>query len=74
MEQIHEGLAKVSDAIVEYVNGVAVLKVFGRSSQGFGRFAHRSEEFLNDFERLVGSQMSPVHRCGVSLRCGCRRV
>lgn len=27
MEQIHEGLAKVSDAIVEYVNGVAVLKV-----------------------------------------------
>lgn len=57
MEQIHEGLAKVSDAIVEYVNGVAVLKVFGRSSQGFGRFTHRSEEFLNGFERLVGPQM-----------------
>lgn len=57
MEQIHEGLAKVSDAIVEYVNGVAVLKIFGRSSQGFGRFTHRSEEFLDDFGRLVGPQM-----------------
>ncbi|MFT3663194.1 MAG: ABC transporter ATP-binding protein [Gordonia sp. (in: high G+C Gram-positive bacteria)] len=57
MDRIHEGLAGVSDAIVEYVDGVAVLKIFSRADQEMRRFTRRSERFLTEFEAMVGPQM-----------------
>ncbi|MDK8451329.1 ABC transporter ATP-binding protein [Corynebacterium mastitidis] len=57
MDRIHEGLAGVSEAIVEYVNGIAVLKIFGRAGQGSRRFAERSTRFLTEFAEMVRPQM-----------------
>lgn len=57
MDRIHEGLAGVSEAIVEYVNGIGVLKIFGRAGQGFRRFSERSGQFLKDFADMVRPQM-----------------
>ncbi|SER75742.1 ATP-binding cassette, subfamily B [Propionibacterium cyclohexanicum] len=57
MARIAEGLANVSQAIVDYVGGVAVLKVFGKASQGSRRFRAASEAFVDEFGRLVGPQM-----------------
>lgn len=57
MAEIQAGLTGVSDAIVEYVRGVAVLKIFGRSEAGSQRFARQSSSFLHEFDRMVAPQM-----------------
>ncbi|MEL4164667.1 ABC transporter ATP-binding protein/permease, partial [Corynebacterium bovis] len=57
MDRIHEGLAGVSDAVVEYVNGVAVLKIFNHGEEGSRRFTERSETFLREFAAMVAPQM-----------------
>ena len=57
MARIAAGLALVSNAIVDYVRGVAVLKVFGRGGEGSARFTRVSDEFREDFSGLVGPQM-----------------
>lgn len=57
MAQIAEGLARVSQAIIDYVGGVAVLKIFGRSRQGSQRFRQTSDDFLGKFRSLVGPEM-----------------
>ncbi len=57
MRRIAAGLAMVSAAIVDYVSGVAVLKVFGRGGEGSARFHRVSREFREEFSELVGPQM-----------------
>lgn len=57
MARIAAGLARVSAAIVDYVGGVAVLKVFGRGGEGSERFTCVSREFREEFAALVGPQM-----------------
>ncbi|MBC3186410.1 ABC transporter ATP-binding protein [Corynebacterium sp. zg-331] len=57
MDRIHEGLAGVSDAVVEYVNGIAVLKIFNHGEEGSRRFAERSDTFLRSFAAMVAPQM-----------------
>ncbi|WP_260431512.1 ABC transporter ATP-binding protein [Corynebacterium bovis] len=57
MDRIHESLAGVSDAVVEYVNGVAVLKIFNHGEEGSRRFTERSETFLREFAAMVAPQM-----------------
>ncbi len=57
MAQIAAGLALVSAAIVDYVGGVAVLKVFGRGGEGSAQFNRASTQFRNEFSALVGPQM-----------------
>ncbi|CAM4110286.1 ABC transporter ATP-binding protein/permease [Helcobacillus massiliensis] len=57
MARIAAGLSQVSAAIVDYVGGVAVLKVFGRGGEGSARFTHVSREFRTEFSALVGPQM-----------------
>ncbi|MCI1748112.1 MAG: ABC transporter ATP-binding protein/permease [Acidipropionibacterium sp.] len=57
MDRIAQGLARVSQAIVDYVGGVAVLKVFGRAREGSRRFRRTSDEFIEEFGGLVGPQM-----------------
>lgn len=57
MDRIHEGLAGVSETIVEYVNGIAVLKIFGKAGQGSRRFTEESESFLREFADMIRPQM-----------------
>lgn len=57
MDEIAASLAAVSEAIVDYVGGVAVLKIFGRAKEGSRRFRKTSNAFISDFARLVGPQM-----------------
>lgn len=57
MDRIHEGLAGVSETIVEYVNGIAVLKIFGKAGQGSRRFTEKSESFLREFADMIRPQM-----------------
>ena len=57
MDRIHEGLAGVSETIVEYVNGIAVLKIFGKAGQGSRRFTEKSERFLREFADMIRPQM-----------------
>lgn len=57
MDKIHEGLAGVSEAIVEYVNGIAVLKIFGTAGRGSRRFNDKSETFLTEFGDMIRPQM-----------------
>ncbi len=57
MDEIAASLAAVSEAIVDYVGGVAVLKIFGRAKEGSRRFSKTSNAFISDFARLVGPQM-----------------
>lgn len=46
---MHRGLERVSSAIVEYVNGIGVLKIFGRPDEGSARFAKESADFREEF-------------------------
>nr|WP_316669237.1 ABC transporter ATP-binding protein [uncultured Propionibacterium sp.] len=57
MAAMHRGLERVSSAIIEYVNGIGVLKIFGRPDEGSARFAKESQEFRREFGRLVAPQM-----------------
>ncbi|HHY07555.1 MAG TPA: ABC transporter ATP-binding protein [Corynebacteriales bacterium] len=58
MSQIAAGLAVISTAIVEYVNGMSVLKIFGQTGQGFHRFSDASKNFRKRFRDLVGPAMT----------------
>ena len=58
MSQIAAGLAVISTAIVEYVNGMSVLKIFGQTGQGFHRFSDASHNFRKRFRELVGPAMT----------------
>ena len=57
MAQISTQLAGISAVIVDYVRGVAVLKVFGRAGEGYQRFTDASRRFHDDFSRLVRPAM-----------------
>ncbi len=57
MARIAAGLARVSAAIVDYVGGVAVLKVFGRGGEGSAQFNRASRGFRAEFSALVGPPM-----------------
>lgn len=57
MNQIAAGLAVISAAIVDYVNGVSVLKIFNQTGTGFSRFKEASEAFTKRFRELVNPAM-----------------
>lgn len=57
MEQINASSTRISSAIVEYVNGIAVLKIFGRAQEGSRTFAEASRDYRSTFVRLVRPQM-----------------
>lgn len=48
MDQLAASFASVSEAIVDYVGGVAVLKIFGRAKEGSRRFRKTSNAFISD--------------------------
>lgn len=57
MEEINRHLQKVSATITEYVNGVAVLKIFAKSEMGYSRFDEASSDFYQRFSTLVQPAM-----------------
>ncbi|NLE80313.1 MAG: ABC transporter ATP-binding protein [Rhodococcus sp.] len=57
MAAINDALHTVSNAIVEYVNGISVLKVFTRDAQGFRRFTGASEHFRHTFRAIAEPQI-----------------
>ncbi|RPH24127.1 ABC transporter ATP-binding protein [Buttiauxella warmboldiae] len=57
MRQISLQLAEISAIIVDYVRGIAVLKVFGRAGEGYQRFTDASRRFHDDFSSLVRPAM-----------------
>ncbi|MBJ3813667.1 ABC transporter ATP-binding protein [Shimwellia pseudoproteus] len=57
MQQISRHLAAISGVIVDYVRGVAVLKVFGRAGEGYRRFSDATRQFHHDFSHLVRPAM-----------------
>lgn len=57
MTQISTQLAGISAVIVDYVRGIAVLKVFGRTGEGYQRFTDASRRFHDDFSCLVRPAM-----------------
>lgn len=57
MTQISTQLAGISAVIVDYVRGIAVLKVFGRTGEGYQRFTDASCRFHDDFSCLVRPAM-----------------
>ncbi|ERK14214.1 hypothetical protein L580_3893 [Serratia fonticola AU-P3(3)] len=57
MTKISTQLAGISSVIVEYVRGVAVLKVFGSTGEGYQRFTNASRRFHDEFSTLVRPAM-----------------
>ncbi|HAS8352986.1 TPA: ABC transporter ATP-binding protein [Vibrio vulnificus] len=57
MTKISIQLTVISAVIVDYVRGVAVLKVFGKSGEGYQRFTEASRRFHDDFSSLVRPAM-----------------
>ncbi|WLI75262.1 ABC transporter ATP-binding protein [Kosakonia sp. H02] len=57
MTQISRQLAGISAVIVDYVRGIAVLKIFGRAGEGYHRFTTASRQFHADFSALVRPAM-----------------
>lgn len=57
MEEINSHLQKVSTTITEYVNGIAVLKIFAKSEMGYSRFNEASSDFYQGFSTLVQPAM-----------------
>ncbi|WP_434664906.1 ABC transporter ATP-binding protein [Aeromonas sp. NJAU223] len=75
-----EGQARVNDAVVEFVNGIPVIKTFGTSGKAHGNYRTAVESFLEAFLGLLkpmlgimaiaNALMSPVAVLGVVLAAG----
>ncbi|MFT4086830.1 MAG: ABC transporter ATP-binding protein [Gordonia sp. (in: high G+C Gram-positive bacteria)] len=57
MVQIDTALRDISTAIVEYVRGISVLKIFTRDDDGFGRFTTASDRFRSTLRQVAGPQI-----------------
>lgn len=57
MSRIAESLSEVSAAVIEFVDGIAVLRVFGAGETGSARFTRASDDFTSEFRTLVTPQM-----------------
>ena len=57
MARIAESLSEVSAAVIEFVDGIAVLRVFGAEETGSARFTRASDDFTSEFRTLVTPQM-----------------
>ena len=57
MARIAEALSEVSAAVIEFVDGIAVLRIFGAAETGSIRFTRASDDFTSEFRTLVTPQM-----------------
>lgn len=53
MEQYNQGLAEVNGAAVEFTQGIAVVKTFGRSGRAHQRFLDAANRFVDSFWEWV---------------------
>lgn len=52
-EQFDEAMGRISDAVVEFVQGIAVVKAFGEAGRAHRRFRAAADEFADIFLRMV---------------------
>lgn len=80
MQEIVTGLGRIDNAVVEFVNGIPVIKAFGSSGQAHGRYREAIDAFAQTFiaftRPLVAAMananalVAPVSVLGVVLACG----
>ncbi|ALG14984.1 ABC transporter ATP-binding protein [Kibdelosporangium phytohabitans] len=52
-EDFDAGMARIADSVVEFVQGIAVVKAFGGAGRAHGRFRTAVDEFVTTFLRWV---------------------
>lgn len=57
MEKMDRGVARISATIVEFINGVAVVKTFGQTGKAHRRFIEAADEFNDDFAGYMGPML-----------------
>jgi len=51
--QFDEGMGRISDSVVEFVQGIAVVKAFGGAGRAHRRFRAAADDFADTFLRMV---------------------
>lgn len=57
MEKMDRGVARISATIVEFINGVAVVKTFGQTGKAHRRFIQAADQFNDDFAGYMGPML-----------------
>ncbi|MBP2330706.1 ATP-binding cassette subfamily B protein [Kibdelosporangium banguiense] len=52
-EEFDAGMARISNSVVEFVQGIAVVKAFGGGERAHGRFRAAADDFVRTFLRWV---------------------
>ena len=58
-EEFDAGMGRISSSVVEFVQGISVVKVFGGSERAHRRFLDAVEDFVTSFYRMVRG-LSPI--------------
>ncbi|MFD5245902.1 ABC transporter ATP-binding protein [Amycolatopsis sp. NPDC058340] len=59
-EEFDRGMAGISDSVVEFVQGIAVVKAFGGAGRAHRRFRTAADEFVATFVRWVRGMAGPA--------------
>ncbi|MEG0858494.1 MAG: ABC transporter ATP-binding protein [Pseudomonas sp.] len=60
MQSFGEGQARVNNAVVEFVNGIPVVKTFGTSGKAHGNYHAAIDSFLDTFLGLLRPMVGPL--------------
>jgi len=52
-EEFDEAMGRIADVVVEFVNGISVVKVFGNARRSRNRFVSAADDFVSTFTRWV---------------------
>ncbi|OLZ50848.1 ABC transporter ATP-binding protein [Amycolatopsis keratiniphila] len=59
-EEFDRGMAGISDSVVEFVQGIAVVKAFGGAGRAHRRFRTAADDFVATFTRWVHGMAGPA--------------
>ncbi|ONF62085.1 ABC transporter ATP-binding protein [Amycolatopsis keratiniphila] len=59
-EEFDRGMAGISDSVVEFVQGIAVVKTFGGAGRAHRRFRTAADDFVATFTRWVRGMAGPA--------------
>ncbi|WP_037346281.1 ABC transporter ATP-binding protein [Amycolatopsis sp. MJM2582] len=59
-EEFDRGMAGISDSVVEFVQGIAVVKAFGGAGRAHRRFRTAADDFVATFTRWVRGMAGPA--------------
>lgn len=60
MQAFGDGQARVNNAVVEFVNGIPVVKTFGNSGKAHGNYRSAVDGFLEAFKSLLRPMVGPL--------------